>query len=411
MTTVADALDYLALGWSVIPIHDGTKDPAVRSWMPFQTERPDTKKVRTWFRRSGQRNIAVVLGPVSGNLICRDFDKLESYHAWAAEHRELADSLPTVTTSKGRHVYCLADFDVIDHDDAIRQRKYVTLGDGELRLQGCYCLLPPSIHPDRTMYRWEKPIRLDLPVLDVRQAGLLPITRNREELRERNAIECASPEPGNQNPGPARSGPARSGSGHELSDADGSHVLIPSDIERAILETVPRQAGIRNRQVFELARALKAVPSLVDAPLSFLKPLVTQWHSLAKPFITTKAFEETWIDFVRGWSRVKFPKGTEPMAKLFSDALGSVDPPEVDALGYDGEQVRLLARLCRELQRSAGSQPFYLSCGTVERLFKVNRGVAHRWLMLFQIDGLLELVEKGSQQSRRASRYHYRGTM
>jgi hypothetical protein len=28
--------------------------------------------------------------------------------------------------------------------------------------------------------------------------------------------------------------------------------------------------------VFELARALKAVPSLVDAPLSFLKSLVTQ---------------------------------------------------------------------------------------------------------------------------------------
>ena len=84
MTTVADALDYLALGWSVIPIHDGTKDPAVRSWMPFQTERPDAKKLRGWFHQSGQRNIAVVLGPVSGNLVCRDFDKLESYHTWAA---------------------------------------------------------------------------------------------------------------------------------------------------------------------------------------------------------------------------------------------------------------------------------------------------------------------------------------
>lgn len=410
MTTVADALDYLALGWSVIPIHDRTKDPAVRSWMPFQTERPDAKKVRVWFRRSGERNIAVVLGPVSGDLICRDFDKLESYHTWAAEHRELADSLPTVATSKGRHVYCRADFDAIDHDDAIRQRKYVTLGDGELRLQGCYCLLPPSIHPDRTTYRWEKPIRLDLPVLDVHQAGLLPITRNREERRERkttertDAIECASPEPGNKNPGPARFGPA---AGNSVA----SPIEIPSDIERAILETVPRGPGQRNKLVFELARTLKAVTSLADAPVTSLKPLVRQWHTLAKPFITTPAFEETWIDFVRGWSRVKFPKGTEPMAKSFADALDSDDPPEAAALGYDGEQVRLLARLCRELQRSAGTQPFYLSCGTVERLFKVNRGVAHRWLFLFVTDGLLELVEKGSQQSRRASRYFYRGRM
>ena len=61
--------------------------------------------------------------------------------------------------------------------------------------------------------------------------------------------------------------------------------------------------------------------------------------------------------------------------------------------------------------RAAGTQPFYLSCGAVERLLKVNRGVAHRWLFLFLTDGLLELVEKGEQKTRRASQYLYRGAM
>lgn len=359
MTTVADALEYLSAGWSVIPIRDGAKVPAVRSWEPWQSARPDAAKIRTWFRVSGRHNIAVILGPVSGDLICRDFDRLESYEAWAAEHRELAKSLPTVETSKGRHVYCRGDFGAIGNDEDIQRRKFVTLGDGELRLQGCYCLLPPSIHPSGSCYRWLIPSRPDPPILDVRQAGFLPITRNREQQRQlrktetTEAIEGLAPKPetGIQNTGPALSGQV-------TGKPDASQIEIPSDIERAILETVPRGPDQRNSLVFELARALKAVPSVADASLAALRPIVVRWHSLAKPFIDTKPFEQTWLDFARGWSRVKFPKGTEPMAKMFKDALGSEDPPELKSLGYEGEQVRLLARLCRELQRSAGTQPF-----------------------------------------------------
>lgn len=122
MTTVADALEYLEAGWSVIPIRDGAKVPAVRSWEPWQSARPDAAKIRKWFRESGRHNIAVILGPVSGDLICRDFDKLESYEAWAAEHRELAKSLPTVETSKGRHVYCRGDFGAIGSDEDTVER-------------------------------------------------------------------------------------------------------------------------------------------------------------------------------------------------------------------------------------------------------------------------------------------------
>ena len=36
-------------------------------------------------------------------------------------------------------------------------------------------------------------------------------------------------------------------------------------IEAAIVESLPTGPGRRNKQVFELARALKAIPSIVDA--------------------------------------------------------------------------------------------------------------------------------------------------
>lgn len=80
MTTVADALEYFRLGWTVIPVRNGTK-VADRAWMRWQSRPPCEKTIRNWIRVSGRLNIAVVLGPVSGGLICRDFDKLESYHA------------------------------------------------------------------------------------------------------------------------------------------------------------------------------------------------------------------------------------------------------------------------------------------------------------------------------------------
>ena len=60
------------------------------------------------FPDGSEHGIGVVFGAVSGGLASRDFDTLDSYQSWAAEHRELAETLPTVETRRGRHVYALA---------------------------------------------------------------------------------------------------------------------------------------------------------------------------------------------------------------------------------------------------------------------------------------------------------------
>jgi hypothetical protein len=150
---------------------------------------------------------------------------------------------------------------------------------------------------------------------------------------------------------------------------------------------------------------LKAIPALADADAKQLKPCVQAWHKLALPIIATKPFEETWIDFLRAWPKVRFPKGTEPMTQIFSAACAA-DVPAV-AEHYEQEQLRLLVALCQELQKATGDGPFYLSCRTAGRLLGVDHTTAWRWLFLLVQDGVLQEVTKGSQQTKKASRYRY----
>ncbi|MBN2025121.1 MAG: bifunctional DNA primase/polymerase [Pirellulales bacterium] len=175
---LAVALGYAGRGWSVIPIQPGTKRPACYTWKRWQTDRPDRATLRRWFAR-GDVGLAVVLGPVSGGLVARDFDDLDAYRRWAADHADLAATLPTVETARGRHVYFLAGWSRI-----------LDLGDGELRGAG-YCLLPPSRHPDGPEYRWSVPLpngpipRID----DLVGAGFLSSDKCNREYRDNGGAQ------------------------------------------------------------------------------------------------------------------------------------------------------------------------------------------------------------------------------
>jgi len=39
------ALDYYKLGWAIIPIRAGTKQPAIKSWKQYQLVRPDVEQL------------------------------------------------------------------------------------------------------------------------------------------------------------------------------------------------------------------------------------------------------------------------------------------------------------------------------------------------------------------------------
>jgi hypothetical protein len=65
------ALDYLDMGWSVIPLRG--KRPVLGSWLEYQKRLATREEVREWFRLEPDANIGIVTGKVSG-LVVVDFD-------------------------------------------------------------------------------------------------------------------------------------------------------------------------------------------------------------------------------------------------------------------------------------------------------------------------------------------------
>ncbi len=425
-----EALRYHSLGLCIIPIKPRKKQPACRRWSQYQKDRPTEQQLRKWFVT--EKNLAVVCGPVSGGLVVRDFDDMEAYERWASENSAFAQKLPTVETGRpGRHVYCRADVESVKTASGTGA-SIIDFGDGELRAGG-YCLIPSSVHPSGHQYRWLNPLGCKIPKVDLHAAGFLNGSHETESTREsqrttedyRSQLEGGG-EKRREGRGSLKSSPVNpppilkndvtnSGEPAKLSDAlseylnerDAKH--FNNEVESASLESLPKQIGQRNKLVFELARALKAVASFSDADAKDLKPHVKQWHQLALPVIGTRPFEETWIDFLRAWPRVKFPKGSEPIARILERALSEAIPRE--AAGYEQTDLKLLVSLCRELQRTAGSGPFYLSCRTAGRLLEKQHTTIWRWLFLLENDGLLEVVHRGSQRTRKATRYRYLGNL
>jgi hypothetical protein len=379
------ALEYAGRGWCIIPIPYGTKKARVK-WGRYQETRPDEKQLVKWFG-NGRRNMAVVLGPVSGDLVCRDFDTVQAYESWAAAYPDLADRLPTVKTADGYHVYFQAP---------VRGRKDIKGSNGEhlgeLRGSGHYCLLPPSIHPDGPEYRWTIPItENNLLVLDPARAGFLQkntdVTEQLEQTEQAQQTEQT-----------------------EQSQAIGEkkEVVVDFDgfVEKTISETLPKRQGQRNRKIFDFAQALRANPRLANAGANEFKPIFKLWFDRALPYIGTKDFETSWFDFLYACERVIFAKGVG-MAQILERAKTA--PTAKAAEKHQNPKMQLLICWCRELQIAAGNRPFWLSARTVAKYLEVAPMTAWRYLFILAREKVLDEVEKGkmTRDGRLATRYRY----
>jgi len=377
-TMLSHALFYHRLGWAVIPIPYKSKAAKIR-WKKYQNNRPDEARLRKWFGNGKPQNIAVLLGDVSGGLACRDFDTMQEYELWAEQHPELARTLPQVQTARGMHVYFEGHFAEIQK-----------IRNGELRGSGGYCLLPPSVHPDGATYKWIIPIQKEnLHCLDPEKAGFIPIHTEKPEQPENTEADIANRSIQKQ--------------------TEHIEAIECVGVEKGILETLPHEQETRNRKIFEFARALKAMPLYSEVDPRQLRDIVRQWHTAALPNIRTQVFEETWIDFLKVWPRIKYPKGKEPMAMLFQNAMQMEPPKEALELYPENQVIQTLATVCRELQRAAGSNPFFLAARTAARYLEIDKNTANRYLFLLVQDELLQLVSKGGTAAapRKASRYRY----
>lgn len=136
--------------------------------------------------------------------------------------------------------------------------------------------------------------------------------------------------------------------------------------------------------------------------LSFdeLRPIVEDWFGLAEPYISTKEFSLSWVDFRVAWNAVKTPYGS-----VMADIVANLPPPKQDAIHLEyGPYASSLFQLCLALQDREGDQPFFISSRTAGMFLGIHHTMAARILKLFVIDEVLEEVSKGSFNAL-ASRY------
>jgi hypothetical protein len=151
---------------------------------------------------------------------------------------------------------------------------------------------------------------------------------------------------------------------------------------------------------------LKAIPELAAADAPTLKPLVRRWHDKAIPNISTKAFDETWRDFLNAWKRVKYAYGEGGLlADIFATSLDAPMPAAAD--DYEMVEVKNLIRFCHQLQLVAGDKPFFLSCRDAGAMIGVTHHNANKWLNHLVLVGTLKLVTLGRRG--KASEYLFIG--
>lgn len=135
------AVSYFYDGLSVIPL---TGKEAKIKWTIYQEEIAIPQTIHHWHKTGLLKNVGIVCGQVSKNLVVMDLDGQSSIEAFESKFPHLLDTFTVLTGSgKGKHLYyrveCLPPTTrlVYPNHQAI-----------ELRANGCYVVAPPSIHPE-----------------------------------------------------------------------------------------------------------------------------------------------------------------------------------------------------------------------------------------------------------------------
>lgn len=146
MTTCGRAAAaYAEHGLSVIPWRytDGAKRPSVR-WREMQERRWSAGECRRWWMSHPDDNVGVVTGAIS-DLVVVDCDD-DAALGWAVEH--LPPTPWVVRTGRG------AQLGYRHPGGTISNRTRVGTMALDLRGDGGYVAMPPSVHRTGAIYRW-----------------------------------------------------------------------------------------------------------------------------------------------------------------------------------------------------------------------------------------------------------------
>lgn len=143
------AREYIDNGWSILPVRPGEKRPYMTNWLQYMHQRASADQVNSWFSNLSAAGVGLVTGKIS-NVVVLDVEC-----DCPIPIEELLKRYPTQmisrTGSGGYHLFYQYP------NGAGRISNRVRLFEGaDLRADGGFIVLPPSMHRSGNRYEWLK---------------------------------------------------------------------------------------------------------------------------------------------------------------------------------------------------------------------------------------------------------------
>jgi len=149
------ALIYARRGWPVFPLRPRSKEPYEGIGVYQAT--CDEGKIREWWRKWPDSNIAVAMGERSG-IFLFDVDTRkpgcqEDFAELQLKNGSFPETAEAISGSGGLHFF-------FSHPDFLVHSSTAKLGRGiDIKAFGSYCVMSPSVHPDSgKRYAWSKDV-------------------------------------------------------------------------------------------------------------------------------------------------------------------------------------------------------------------------------------------------------------
>lgn len=207
------ALRYAENGWAIFPVHSVNKNGEcscrnksckhkgkhpIANLAPngFRNATKEIGEIAAWWKKHPTANIGLATGKKSGNLLVVDIDQKPEKNEYGEEQWEglciqhtgsaigYPDTVESITGSGGKHIFFYYP------ENSIIKSRQKALGEAvDIRADGGYVILPPSIHVTGNVYSWE--LSSDPEDIDVAMAPdwLILQCQHRERPQPKNSPE------------------------------------------------------------------------------------------------------------------------------------------------------------------------------------------------------------------------------
>jgi hypothetical protein len=328
-------------------------------------------------------NIGVALGAVSNGLITIDLDQDSYAEALLVANPLLGDTLRT-RAARGCNIWVRCSG---EYPPSQKLKNPSTEQIGEWRADGNQTIIAGR-HPDGMPYRFivEKPaITILYGAIMWPECIIAPraTESNRvRRVRENNVVGVCV--------------------------ANGCSSLIEAlNAGDLIAQVTPTDFHQNNSSLFKLGRLVKGFEESAGrlANEQELEFAFDRWCLVSRRFWRYTR-EDYWAEFLQACHYARFGLDQDPVELALSRAKAG---PLPEVRGFKDERVRLLAAICREMNRLVGHDSFFLPTRKLGKLLGAAWGSIGRWLVGFERLGILHLSpgEVRKRGGTRCPRYHY----